>query len=111
MKYKHWKDIESRDNPHKVDARDLYRNEHAWIVHLLIKPGEELLPHKTPVDVAFYVLEGSGTVLIGDEKRQVTEGSIIDSPKNITHCWYNESKDDLRVLVIKVPDPQSKTKI
>ncbi len=108
---RHWKEVPSRDNPHKVDARDLYQDDNALIVHLLIKAGEELLPHKTPVDVAFYVLEGKGLVLIGDEKKEVTRGTMIESPKNITHCWYNTSNEDLRILVIKVPNPKTKTKI
>ena len=61
---RHRKEVSPRENPHKVDARDLYRDDNALIVHLLIKAGEKLLAHKTPVDVAFYVLEGRGTVYI-----------------------------------------------
>jgi len=70
-----------------------------------------LKSHKTPVDVAFYVLEGRGVVLIGDEKKEVTIGTMIESPRKITHCWYNQSNDDLRILVIKVPNPKTQTKI
>ncbi|RKY56670.1 MAG: cupin domain-containing protein [Candidatus Neomarinimicrobiota bacterium] len=108
---RHWKEVPPRENSHKVDARDLYRDDNALIVHLLIKAGEKLLPHKTPVDVAFYVLEGRGIVFIGEEKKEVEQGTMIESPKDITHFWYNESKKDLRILVIKVPNPKSNPKI
>ena len=104
MTKRHWKDIESRENIHKVDVRDLYSDGTAQITHILLKPGESLKPHLTPVDVAFYVLEGNGHVLIGEEKQEVSQGTLIESPKMIVHCWYNESDKDLRVLVIKALD-------
>ena len=104
----HWKNIEPRENIHKVDVRDLYSKENAQIVHILLKPGEELKAHLTPVDVAFFVLQGVGTVLIGEEKQEVKEGTLIESPKMIAHCWYNKSTEDLRVLVIKAPEPKTK---
>ncbi|MDZ7821254.1 MAG: hypothetical protein U5N26_05255 [Candidatus Marinimicrobia bacterium] len=55
-----WKDVEPKPNPHKVDARNIYHDEHALVVHMVLQPGDSLLTHKTPVDVVFYVLEGKG---------------------------------------------------
>lgn len=104
-----WKEVKPRENIHKVDVRDLYSDETALITHILLRPGESLKPHFTPVDVAFYVLEGNGHVLIGDEKQEVSEDTLIESPKMIAHCWYNESDKDLRLLVIKAPRPISKS--
>jgi quercetin dioxygenase-like cupin family protein len=40
-----------------VDVRKLYDNPAAQIMHMTLKPGESLKPHKTPVDAVFYVLE------------------------------------------------------
>lgn len=105
---RNWKNIEPRENIHKVDVRDLYSDETALVVHILLKPGEELKPHLTPVDVAFYVLEGIGTVLIGEEMKEVEAGTLVESPKMIAHCWYNKSDADVRVLVIKAPKPKAK---
>lgn len=107
MKTQKWQEIESRKNIHGVDVRDLYSDEHAQIVHIFLKPGEELKAHLTPVDVAFYVLEGRGTVLIGEEKQEVEAGTLVESPKMIAHCWYNYSDKNLRILVIKTPRPKS----
>ncbi|NHK31723.1 MAG: cupin domain-containing protein [Asgard group archaeon] len=91
------------ENPHGVESKNLYSYPNAVIIHLTLKPGESLRRHETPTDVAFYVLEGKGTVLIGDEKREVEKDTLIESPADIVHCWYNESNEDLRVLVIKAP--------
>ncbi len=97
--------------PHKVDTRDLYNNENAQVVHIELKPGESLKPHKTPVDVFFYVLEGTVAVFIGDEKRTVEKDSLVESPKNITHYFSNNSENNVRVLVVKAPRPTQQTKL
>ncbi len=54
------------ENAHNVDARNLYNTEDAMVTVIQLKPGQSLKRHITPVDVAFYVLEGRGTVEIGD---------------------------------------------
>lgn len=96
---------ESSPNPHGVDARKIYNTKNAVAVHMTIKPGQSLKKHITPVDVFFYVLEGEGIVEVGNEKKEVTQDTLIDSPAKIPHCWYNESEKNLRILVVKVPNP------
>lgn len=95
---------------HNVDARNLYDTEHAVISVITLKPGQSLKKHITPVDVAFYVLKGKGIVEIGTEKQEVDANTLIESPKDIVHCWYNESDEELSFMVIKVPKPDKETK-
>lgn len=97
------------ENAHNVDAKNLYNKESAMVTIITLKPGQALKRHITPVDVAFYVLKGRGIVEIGEEKQTVDEGTLIESPNDILHCWYNESDDDLRFMVIKAPKPTKKT--
>jgi len=107
-------DVKNADiskNPHNVDARRIYDDKNAQAVHLTLNPGESLKRHITPVDVFFYVLEGTGIVEIGDEKKEVGPDTLIESPAKIVHCWYNESNEILRILVVKVPRPTESTKI
>lgn len=101
----------SSPNPHKVDARKLCEIPHAVVVMITLQPGESLKRHMTPVDVLFYVLEGSGTVEIGEEKATVGKDTLIESPARIPHRWINESGSVFRVLVIKVPKPTEETKL
>ena len=111
MKTTTYFEAEARENLHGIDARGLYDSKHAMVTHMIIKPGEQLKRHITPVDAIFYVLEGTGIVEIGDEQKEVSKDTLIDSPAKIPHCWYNKSDHILRVLVIKVPKPEGKTKI
>jgi mannose-6-phosphate isomerase-like protein (cupin superfamily) len=104
------KNIPINPNQHGIDTRKFHENEHVQAVHITLKPGEKLKKHITAVDVFFYVLEGTGIVEIGDEKREVTKDTYIDSPAKIPHCWYNESNEILRVLIIKTPNPGEKAR-
>ncbi len=101
----------SADNPHGVDVRRVYDSEFSLSSVITMKPGEKLIRHITPVDVFFYVLEVTGIVEVGNEKRTVTAHTVIESPRGIPHCWYNESSSNLVVLVVKVPKPTTETQL
>lgn len=99
----------SKENAHKVDVRLLYNKESAQAMHIHLAAGESLKPHKTPVDVFFFILEGSPDILVGEEKVRVEANSLVDSPKDIVHCIYNNTNEIVRVLVVKAPKPSAKT--
>ena len=109
MVIRNYQKMKRNANPHGIESYKIYDQDHAVIMHLMLRAGESLKPHITPVDVAFYVLEGNPTILIGEEKVKVSKDDIIESPKDIVHCIYNETESDIRVLVMKMPKPTSKT--
>lgn len=111
MEIRNYKELGKTKNPHGVQSTKLYDRDPALIMHLLLKAGESLKPHITPTDVAFYILEGKPTIMVDDEKIQVKKDDIVESPKNIVHCIYNETESEVRVLVMKLPKPTKRTKI
>jgi len=104
-------EVKVKKTPHEIDARELYNKESAQAIHITLQPGESLKPHKTPVDVFFYILEGEPAIFIGDEKQTVKADSLVESPKDITHYFSNNSDSLVRVLVVKSPRPITKTKL
>ena len=111
MVIKNFNSLENAKNPHGIISKKLYDRDHGVIMHLLLKPKESLKPHITPVDVVFYVVDGQPSILIGEEKIKVNQDDLIESPKDIVHCIYNETDKDVRVLVMKLPKPIKKTVI
>ena len=97
--------------PHKLDVRKLYDKNTAQAMHIKLEAGESLKPHITPVDVFFYVLEGTPEILVGKEKKTVEADCLVESPKDIPHCISNNSDKVARVLVVKAPKPKTKTKL
>jgi len=105
------RDVEPGKNPHGVDARMIYSHENASVTIITLRPGEKLKRHITPVDVFFYVLEGTGVIEIGEERKTVGQDTIIHSPARVVHCWYNEADEPLRVMVTKTPRQREQTVI
>lgn len=111
MKAAKYTDFPEKDNPHKVSVRMIYDHDHGQAVVISLKKGEALKKHVTPVDVMFYILEGTGKVEIGDEVQEVSRDMVIESPARVPHRLFNESSLEFRFLVMKMPKPVSTTKV
>ncbi|HZK87229.1 MAG TPA: cupin domain-containing protein [Syntrophomonas sp.] len=81
-----------------VDLPDL------GITNLLLEPGEKVPSHKTPVDVVFQVLEGQGTITIGQDSQLVEAGDLVISPAQIPHELEANQGCLFSVYVMKVPN-------
>ena len=97
--------------PHNVDTRKIYDTNNALAVHIKLEPSESLKPHITPVDVFFYVLEGTPEIMVGMKTQIVEADCIVESPKDIPHNISNNSDKVVRVLVVKAPKPTTETKL
>jgi mannose-6-phosphate isomerase-like protein (cupin superfamily) len=104
-------ELELVANPHNVEARKVYENDYAEVMHLTLKPGEHLIKHQLPVDVFFFILEGSGIIEMGDEQQKVERNSLIEGPANVPRGWINNTNDLLKILVVKTPKPSLHEKI
>jgi len=111
MKISNVKEMGIASNPHGVDVRRLYDTDSAQVMHMTLLPGQALKPHITPVDVFFYVLEGTPSVQVGEEIVVVSVDCLVESPKDIIHCLYNPTDSIARILVVKAPRPVSSTKV
>jgi quercetin dioxygenase-like cupin family protein len=111
MKARNYRTEPIKDNPHGVDVCQLYNDASAQIMHMTLQPGQSLKPHKTPVDVTFYVLEGQPTIHIGDEEQAFGPDTLIESPAFIVHHISNDTDKTARILVTKAPRPEQATKV
>lgn len=102
MKITKVNETDTFNNPHQIQAKKIFESEKASVIHMMLKPGESLKSHVTPVDVLFYVLQGEPDIEIGDEKIRVSADSIVESPAKIPHCVYNGTDSIARFLVIKL---------
>jgi len=105
MKSRTWHDVEPKVNANGIRGSKIYEAPEGEIVHLNLAPGAHLKKHITPVNVAFYVLEGTATLESREEKQSFPVDTLIESPKNIPHGVLNEGDTNLRLLVIKMPKP------
>jgi len=70
---------------------------------VVLEPGEAPPLHQhTDTEQIFYVLEGRGTLTIGEEKQQhpVKVGDVVRIPPSMLHSIEAEGDDPLRYLAI-----------
>ncbi len=91
------------DNAHGIDARKIYDSPDCKTIFMSLGPKQALKLHTTPVDVIFYILEGRGDVVVGEEKQEVSRNMLVESPKNIPHLLENTGVGLFKFLVIKFP--------
>ncbi len=108
MVFKQLQDIPIETNVRGVDSRVLVDHKDAIIKQLILKRCEKIPPHKVPVEVTFFVLEGEGIISIGDERYDVKPWSVVTCPKN-TEMSVEAKYNTFSFLNIKTPrfKPQS----
>jgi len=88
--------------PFNLDGRKMFTNEKVELVHLALKPNEEITLHANPLDVIFFILEGEGEILFENEKVKVSPNTSIYIEKDKQRGMKNSSECLFRVLVLKV---------
>ena len=73
-------------------------------VRLELAPGKTIAEHVLEVPVVFYVLHGTGTVLLDGEHLIANQGDMIFVKAGANRGWENASDQELTVLVIKYLD-------
>ncbi len=81
-----------------ISREDRGANPAAW-AHAVDVDGARLHYHKRATEL-YYVLEGSGVVLLDGEEHPVRKGSIVHIPPGVVHG----ARGRMRVLVVGIPD-------
>lgn len=79
---------------------DLFETERMFADVYSVGPGQEQTPHAhDDADKVYYVLEGTGTFVVGDEERRLDSGTAVIAPAGERHGIRNDSEEPLRALV------------
>ncbi|VBB46284.1 conserved hypothetical protein [uncultured Desulfatiglans sp.] len=70
-----------------------------FFAHAVLKPGKEIEAHVDPYEEIYYILEGEGYMMVGDEGRAVKTGDAIWLPYGVPHSLKNTGDKDCAILV------------
>jgi mannose-6-phosphate isomerase-like protein (cupin superfamily) len=73
------------------------------LAHATVRPGERSLPHRLRTSEVYYILEGSGLMVIDGEEREVGPGSTVYIPPGAEQHIRNTGAGDLKFLCIVDP--------
>ncbi|MFZ6743747.1 cupin domain-containing protein [Undibacterium sp. JH2W] len=96
-------DLPKTSNP-ELNARTLVSTDHATVG---IQSGN-IAKHIHPqTDELQYIIEGSGSMWLGNERKDFKPGSLIVIPKGTAHAGSIVSNGPVKAIAIKIP-PQGK---
>lgn len=71
-----------------------------------LRPGQSQKPHTHQgADKIYFVLQGQGTFLVGEEEKVLEAGEIVLAPSGAVHGVANHSPQALNLLVVMAPNP------
>jgi len=88
--------------PFKFDGRILFVSDRYELIHLTLQPGEGMEPHVQPMDVVFFVLEGSGLLTIGQAALEISTTATVHVKADVSRAWKNNGDRPLKILVNKL---------
>ncbi len=103
MKHLNMNDLVFTLNKYNINARTLVDHDNATIKNLFLNKGERIPDHKVPMDVTFFILEGYGSITIGDETERVKPYDALLCPPNTFMSVQADKDSNLSFLNIKTP--------
>jgi quercetin dioxygenase-like cupin family protein len=93
-------------NPDKFFKSTLFQGQRLMLGLNCLEPGQAQHSHTHESQDKFYfVVEGEGEFVVGDEKRTVGEGAVVWAPAGVDHGVTNNGTKRLTLLVGIAPAP------
>jgi len=70
---------------------------------MCLEAGQKLDPHKAPLRLMMYCVEGKGTFTVGEEKVEADEKTCILCDPNVLHGFAADKGEKLVVMAIVTP--------
>lgn len=90
-------------HPDKISREMLDDKPEMRIALMCLEPGQKLEPHKAPLRLLMYVVEGKGTFTVGDELIEADEKTAIPCDPMVPHGFRADKGEKLVVMAIVTP--------
>jgi quercetin dioxygenase-like cupin family protein len=100
---------EIRFRPEKLAKSGLFETPRMFCDVYGLEPGQEQAPHAHDgADKIYYVLDGEGEFILGEERHRLGPGHAVMAPSGVEHGVRNASTERLTLLVFMAPNPNYK---
>ncbi len=89
--------------PDKISREMLADKPEMRIALMCLEPGQKLDPHKAPLRLLMYVVEGKGTFTVGDESIEADEKTCIPCDPMVLHGFTADKGEKLVVMAVVTP--------
>jgi quercetin dioxygenase-like cupin family protein len=99
----------ARFAPEKMQKINLFETKNFFCDVYCLEPGQEQKVHAhKDEDKIYYVLEGRGSFVVGDETQEHGRHQVVFAPAGAPHGVKNTSDGRLTLLVFMTPNPNCK---
>lgn len=89
--------------PDSISREMLAEKPEMRVALMCLEPGQELKPHKAPMQLIMYCVEGKGTVTIGEEQCEVDEKTAVLCEPMIKHGFSADKGERLVIMAVVTP--------
>ncbi|HTG01378.1 MAG TPA: cupin domain-containing protein [Nitrospirota bacterium] len=89
--------------PDRISREMLSDKPEMRIALMCLTAGQKLDPHKAPLRLMMYCVQGKGTFTVGDEKIAADEKTCILCEPNVPHGFAADKGENLVVMAVVTP--------
>jgi len=89
--------------PDRISREMLSDKPEMRVALMCLDAGQKLDPHKAPLRLMMYCVQGKGTFTVGDEKMEASEKTCILCEPNVSHGFAADRGEQLVVMAIVTP--------
>jgi quercetin dioxygenase-like cupin family protein len=89
--------------PDRISREMLSDKPEMRIALMCLEPGQRLEPHKAPLRLLMYCVEGRGTFTVGDERIEADEKTCILCDPMVEHGFTADKGERLVVMAVVTP--------
>lgn len=90
-------------SPDKISREMLSDKPEMRVALMCLNEGQKLEPHKAPLRLLMYVVQGKGTFTVGDEKIEADEKTCVLCEPSVQHGFEANKGEKLVVMAIVTP--------
>ena len=89
--------------PDRISREMLSDKPEMRIALMCLEAGQKLDPHKAPMRLLMYCVQGKGTFIIGEEKVEADEKTCILCDPMVSHGFMADKGEKLVVMAVVTP--------
>jgi len=90
-------------NPDRISREMLSDKPEMRVALMCLEPGQKLEPHKAPMRLLMYCVEGRGTFIVGEERLEAGEKTAILCDPLVPHGFAADQGQRLVVMAVVTP--------
>jgi len=90
-------------NQDKISREMLSDKPEMRVALMCLNVGQKLDPHKAPLRLMMYCVQGKGTFIVGEEKIEADEKTCILCEPNVPHGFAADKGEKLVVMAVVTP--------